>query len=148
VELPAELGGRDVGRDEQVGPADVPDEQRVTGEHGERGRRSGRPHHEGDGLRQLARRGEHVDLSAAQLDHLAVGQRPRRELGDAGSTEADVRTGRGGQLRWPDRKSAWKWVSTTSPIARLSSAAACRISSTSRRGSIAIARPVDASPTR
>ena len=50
--------------------------------------------------------------------------------------------------RWPERKSAWKCVSTTNSIVRPASAASRTYSSMSRRGSTTTARPVVSSPIR
>ena len=50
--------------------------------------------------------------------------------------------------RWPERKSAWKWVSMTQSMDSPASAASRTYSSTSRRGSTTTARPVVSSPIR
>ena len=50
--------------------------------------------------------------------------------------------------RWPETKSAWKWVLITPTMVRPLADASSRYSPTSRRGSTTTAWPVDSSPMR
>ena len=78
VQLPRQRIGREVciRRGEQVGAADIADEQRVAGQHAVRRRVVGvLVHHDADRLRRVSRRRQDLEHDVAEHEPLAVVQR-------------------------------------------------------------------------
>ena len=98
-QLSGELVTTDALRRQQVGPADVADEQRVTGEYGERlGIGRPLPDDDADRLGRVPGRVAHLEDDLAELDALAVGELARLELGVGGRAVGDRRPCRRRQL--------------------------------------------------
>ena len=143
VELAGQLVAGEADRRQQVGSADVADEQGVAGQHAvgdRRRRRARRPRC--SSTQVCARACGGTPASRRPANALAVGDahRPRtrsRRPTSRRSWRRSPSPARGG----PDRKSAWKWVSMTSSIVRPASSASATYSLTSRCGSTTTARP-------
>ena len=84
VQLVGQFVAGEADRGEQVGAADVADEQCVTGQHAVRHGVVGvLPDHDADRLGRVARRVAELELDVAERVALAVGEFARSELGAA-----------------------------------------------------------------
>ena len=113
VEAPGEVVGRPADRSQQVGATDVTDEQGVAGEHRPRFGVGLLADHDRDRLGGVAGRVADLEVDLAEREVLAVGQGVDLELGLALVTEETTAPVASASSRWPERKSAWKWVSIT-----------------------------------
>jgi hypothetical protein len=91
------VGGR-ASRREQIGPADVADEQRVAGQHSPRLVALPLGDHDADRLGRVAGCGEHVEGHVAEGEPLPVLQGLHGELGLGRGAVADHRPGGRGDL--------------------------------------------------
>ncbi len=90
---------------EQVGPADVPDEQGVAGQHPVRGLSLGRlPHQDADRLGGVTGGGPEFQGDLADTDALAVGDLAVGEVHVGGVPVDDGGAGRRGQFQVPGKK--------------------------------------------
>ena len=101
VELPGEITSIVADGREEIGAADIADEQRVAGEHTERlaGRAVG-PYDDADGFGGVARCLEDLEVDRAEREMIAVAMRLDREADAPGRRLAvdDVGTGGGGEF--------------------------------------------------
>ena len=149
VEVAGEAVGGAADGGEQVGPADVADEQRVAGEHGPRLGVGVLADDDRDRLGRVARGVADLQGDLAERQPLAVGERVDREVGAGHVAVGDGGAGRLGQLEVAGEEVGVE-VGLDDPLDRAARAASAsaRYSLMSRCGSTTTARPVVVSPIR
>ena len=99
----AKFGGRPAQRRAQIGPPHVADEQSVSGEHGMRLRVAGVQvvNDDGDRLRRVARRFQHLQAHAPEFENVAIVKRSKRVPRFRRGAQIDRRAHAIAQLQMP-----------------------------------------------